>query len=53
MAVKLAGIISFREFDWVDAKKWSPISALLVSVIYTGSKSIVSDPCSNMYIRLD
>lgn len=25
-----------------DAKAWFPISALLVSVIYTGSKSLVS-----------
>ncbi|EJD07538.1 GDP-mannose transporter [Fomitiporia mediterranea MF3/22] len=40
MVVKKAGIISFRDFDMEDAKKWSPISLLLVSVIYTGSKSI-------------
>lgn len=42
MSVKYAGIITFRNFDMSDAKKWFPISALLVSVIYTGSKSIVS-----------
>ena len=41
VSVKKAGIISFRDFDKTDAKKWFPISALLVSVIYTGSKSIV------------
>jgi hypothetical protein len=27
-----------------DAKEWFPISFLLVSVIYTGSKSLVSGP---------
>ena len=43
MTVKMAGIITFRDFDSGDAKKWFPISALLVSVIYTGSKSIVRD----------
>lgn len=42
LVAKKAGVISFREFDMQDAKKWSPISMLLVSVIYTGSKSIVS-----------
>jgi GDP-mannose transporter len=40
--VKKAGIISFRTFDVHDAKAWFPISFLLVSVIYTGSKSLVS-----------
>ncbi|KAJ7090559.1 hypothetical protein C8R43DRAFT_291764 [Mycena crocata] len=38
--VKKAGIISFRAFDTQDAKAWSPISFLLVTVIYTGSKSL-------------
>ena len=42
MLVKKLGIISFRDFDKQDAKNWFPISFLLVSVIYTGSKSIVS-----------
>lgn len=41
LAVKQAGVITFRDFDMQDAKKWFPISLLLVSVIYTGSKSIV------------
>jgi hypothetical protein len=36
-----SGIISFRTFDIQDAKAWFPISFLLVSVIYTGSKSLV------------
>ena len=39
--VKKAGVISFRALDMQDAKAWSPISFLLVSVIYTGSKSLV------------
>jgi GDP-mannose transporter len=40
VAVKKLGIISFRDFDAQEAKTWFPISALLVSVIYTGSKSL-------------
>ncbi|PPQ94643.1 hypothetical protein CVT25_009374 [Psilocybe cyanescens] len=40
VVVKKIGIISFRAFDWADAKAWFPISFLLVSVIYTGSKSL-------------
>ncbi|KAF9245318.1 hypothetical protein BU15DRAFT_85642 [Melanogaster broomeanus] len=40
MAVKKLGIISFRDFDTQEAKTWFPISVLLVSVIYTGSKSL-------------
>lgn len=39
--VKKLGIITFRPFDVADAKAWFPISFLLVSVIYTGSKSLV------------
>ena len=46
MVVKKFGIISFRDFDIEDAKKWFPISFLLVTVIYTGSKAIVSDTVS-------
>jgi len=37
---KKTGLINFREFDTGDAKRWFPISFLLVSVIYTGSKSL-------------
>lgn len=40
--VKALGIISFREFAVKDAKAWFPISFLLVTVIYTGSKSLAS-----------
>jgi GDP-mannose transporter len=39
-AAKKSGVISFRDFDMQDAKAWYPISCLLVSVIYTGSKSL-------------
>lgn len=60
--VKKLGVISFRDFDVQDAKHWFPISFLLVSVIYTGSKSLVSSarlstslhtvehPCSNISV---
>lgn len=34
-------MITFREFDKDDARKWFPISFLLVLVIYTGSKALV------------
>ncbi|KAG8929644.1 GDP-mannose transporter into the lumen of the Golgi [Tulasnella sp. 419] len=37
---KRLGLISFRDFDWQDARRWFPISFLLVCVIYTGSKSL-------------
>ncbi|KAG8908682.1 GDP-mannose transporter into the lumen of the Golgi, partial [Tulasnella sp. 417] len=37
---KRFGLISFRDFDVEDAKRWFPISFLLVCVIYTGSKSL-------------
>ncbi|KAG2141341.1 hypothetical protein DEU56DRAFT_796348 [Suillus clintonianus] len=40
IAAKKTGVISFRDFDVQDAKTWYPISCLLVSVIYTGSKSL-------------
>lgn len=37
-------VITFRDWDREDARKWFPISFLLVSVIYTGSKSLVRTP---------
>ncbi|KAL7408986.1 UDP-galactose transporter [Mrakia frigida] len=37
---KKLGVITFRDWDTNDAKIWFPISALLVTVIYTGSKSL-------------
>lgn len=39
----LRQVITFRDWDREDARKWFPISFLLVSVIYTGSKSLVRD----------
>jgi GDP-mannose transporter len=41
LSVKKLRIISFRTFDVADAKAWFPISFLLVTVIYSGSKSLV------------
>jgi len=38
--VKKLRLISFRSFDVADAKAWFPISFLLVTVIYSGSKSL-------------
>jgi len=40
MVFKKLGMINFRDFDSNEAKKWFPISSLLVAVIYTGSKSL-------------
>ncbi|KAM0753189.1 GDP-mannose transporter [Meredithblackwellia eburnea MCA 4105] len=37
---KRLGVITFRDFDKDDARRWFPISFLLVLVIYTGSKSL-------------
>ena len=50
--VKKMGIISFRDFDMKDAKMWFPISVMLVSVIYTGSKSLVSVMVSRVLLRM-
>lgn len=38
---KALGVIKFKDFDMEAAKKWFPISFMLASVIYTGSKSLV------------
>jgi len=40
VVVKKLRVISFRDFNIQDAKAWLPVSALLVVVIYTGSKSL-------------
>ena len=37
---KALGIITFRDFKTDEARKWFPISLLLISMIYTGSKAI-------------
>lgn len=39
-ALKAAGVVNFRSFNTEDARKWFPISFLLVLMIYTGSKAI-------------
>jgi hypothetical protein len=38
---RISVLIPVRDFDKNDAKAWWPVSALLVAVIYTGSKSLV------------
>jgi GDP-mannose transporter len=38
------GVIKFQNFDLEVARKWWPISFMLATVIYTGSKSLVSLP---------
>ncbi|KAJ8591800.1 UDP-galactose transporter [Rhizopogon salebrosus TDB-379] len=40
VTAKKMGVITFRNVDTQDIKAWYPISFLLVSVIYTGSKSL-------------
>jgi len=37
---KSMGMISYRDFKMEEARKWFPISLLLISMIYTGSKAI-------------
>lgn len=44
LIAKSLGLINLQAFDVEAAKKWFPISFMLASVIYTGSKSLVSFP---------
>ncbi|KAF8248889.1 UDP-galactose transporter [Wilcoxina mikolae CBS 423.85] len=37
---KVMGMVTFRDFKMDEARKWFPISLLLISMIYTGSKAI-------------
>jgi len=37
---KSLGVITYRDFKMDEARKWFPISLLLISMIYTGSKAI-------------
>ncbi|KAK9447646.1 uncharacterized protein V1518DRAFT_420047 [Limtongia smithiae] len=37
---KTVGLISYRDFNLQEAKKWFPISVLLVIMIYTSSKAL-------------
>lgn len=39
-ALKTSGVINFRDYNGADAKKWFPISVLLVLMIYTASKAM-------------
>ncbi|KAI5958047.1 VRG4 [Candida theae] len=38
--LKTFGIITYRQFNKDEAKKWSPIAFLLVGMIYTSSKAL-------------
>lgn len=38
--LKAAGIVNFRSFNVTEAKRWLPISVLLVAMIYTASKAM-------------
>ncbi|KAI9677631.1 MAG: GDP-mannose transporter into the lumen of the Golgi [Caeruleum heppii] len=39
-ACKTMGVISYRDFNSDEAKKWFPISVLLIGMIYTGTKAL-------------
>jgi GDP-mannose transporter len=39
-ACKSAGFITFRDFNKDEAKKWFPISLLLIGMIYTSTKAL-------------
>lgn len=41
LAGRSLGVLNLQNFDLEAAKKWFPISFMLASVIYTGSKSLV------------
>ncbi|CUM63919.1 uncharacterized protein PRCAT00001507001 [Priceomyces carsonii] len=38
--LKAFGVITYRQFNKDEAKKWSPIAFLLVAMIYTSSKAL-------------
>ncbi|KAL2866316.1 GDP-mannose transporter [Aspergillus lucknowensis] len=37
---KACGLIAFRDFNLDEARKWFPITLLLIGMIYTGSKAL-------------
>ncbi|CAH6720669.1 GDP-mannose transporter 1 [[Candida] jaroonii] len=39
-SLKAFGVITYRQFNSDEAKKWSPIAFLLAAMIYTGSKAL-------------
>ncbi|KAI9844127.1 MAG: GDP-mannose transporter into the lumen of the Golgi [Thelocarpon superellum] len=39
-ACKSAGVINYRDFNSDEAKKWFPISVLLIGMIYTSTKAL-------------
>lgn len=38
--LKLAGVITYRNFNQEEARKWLPIAVMLVMMVYTSSKAI-------------
>lgn len=38
--LKTTGVVNYRDYNTTDAKKWFPISVLLVLMIYTASKAM-------------
>ncbi|KAF5104625.1 hypothetical protein DV451_000538 [Geotrichum candidum] len=40
LAVQASSVVSFRDFNYAEAKAWLPISVLLVLMIYTASKAM-------------
>ncbi|KAI9002074.1 hypothetical protein DFJ74DRAFT_696510 [Hyaloraphidium curvatum] len=39
-AFRAGGLLSRREFRWAEAKAWSPVSLLLVAMIYTSTMAL-------------
>lgn len=39
-SLKTAGTITYRDFNTTEAKKWFPISLLLIGMIYTSTKAL-------------
>ncbi|RUP51085.1 hypothetical protein BC936DRAFT_149934 [Jimgerdemannia flammicorona] len=37
---KFLNLIKYRDFDWDESRRWFPIAAFLVAMIYTGSKAL-------------
>ncbi|KAL0137874.1 hypothetical protein V8B55DRAFT_1532851 [Mucor lusitanicus] len=46
---KFLNLIKFRDFDKDEARKWMPIAASLVAMIYTGSKALPVSSYSHLY----
>ncbi|KAK3715379.1 GDP-mannose transporter into the lumen of the Golgi [Vermiconidia calcicola] len=53
-SAKAFGIVNFREFNSGEAKKWFPISLLLIGMIYTSTKALqfISVPVYTIFKNL-